>query len=50
MDTCNQLDVEPQVKAEVEKLLSELTQLLVGISIMQVGARIWFDERFESHV
>lgn len=40
MDTCNQLDVEPQVKSEVERLLNELTQLLVGISIMQVGGSL----------
>jgi hypothetical protein len=29
--------VEPAVKAEVEQLLDNLQQLLIGISIMQVG-------------
>lgn len=36
MDTCDELSIEPQVKAEVERLLNELQQLLIGISIMQV--------------
>uniref|UniRef100_A0A7S0R5D6 Aspartokinase n=1 Tax=Chlamydomonas leiostraca TaxID=1034604 RepID=A0A7S0R5D6_9CHLO len=35
MDTCDELRVEPTVKAEVEKMLSELQQLLIGICIMQ---------------
>ena len=37
MTTCEELGVEAGVRAEVEKLLQELQQLLVGISIMQVG-------------
>jgi aspartate kinase len=35
-DTCDELGVEPSVKAEVEKMLNDLQQLLIGISIMQV--------------
>jgi hypothetical protein len=35
LKTCDDLGVEPEVRAEVEKLLSELKQLLIGISIMQ---------------
>jgi len=35
LQTCEELGVEPEVRAEVEKLLSELKQLLIGISIMQ---------------
>ncbi len=37
LNTCDELNIEPSVRAEVDKLLSELQQLLVGISIMQVG-------------
>jgi aspartate kinase len=37
MKTCDELRIEPAVKAEVEKLINELQQLLIGISIMQVG-------------
>lgn len=37
LETCDALDVEPVVKAEVEQLLNNLQQLLIGISIMQVG-------------
>lgn len=33
--TCETLGVEAEVRAEVERLLSELQQLLIGISIMQ---------------
>ncbi len=33
--TCDELGVEPAVRAEVEKLLKELRQLLIGINIMQ---------------
>lgn len=33
--TCEQLQVEPATRAEVERLLKELEQLLTGISIMQ---------------
>ncbi|KAI8477517.1 MAG: Aspartate/glutamate/uridylate kinase [Monoraphidium minutum] len=33
--TCDELGVEPAVRAEVEKLLNELQQLLIGINIMQ---------------
>ena len=36
LDTCAQLGVEKEVAAEVEKLIGELTQLLIGICIMQV--------------
>ena len=36
LDTCAALGVEAEVRAEVEKLLSELSQLLIGICIMQV--------------
>jgi hypothetical protein len=36
LETCDTLGVEPAVRSEVEKLLSELSQLLIGISIMQV--------------
>jgi len=37
LETCEALNVEPAVKAEVEQLLDNLQQLLIGISIMQVG-------------
>ncbi|GBF88595.1 aspartokinase chloroplastic-like [Raphidocelis subcapitata] len=33
--TCAELGVEPPVRAEVERLLNELQQLLIGINIMQ---------------
>jgi len=36
LETSKTLDVEPEVKLEVEILLQELQQLLIGISIMQV--------------
>eukprot|EP00879_Flechtneria_rotunda_P013541 GHRR01014139.1.p1 GENE.GHRR01014139.1~~GHRR01014139.1.p1 ORF type:complete len:466 (+),score=123.41 GHRR01014139.1:70-1467(+) len=35
LSTCQVLGVEPAVQAEVEQLLSNLQQLLIGISIMQ---------------
>jgi len=35
LDTCKQLNVEPEVAAEVENLINQLQQLLIGISIMQ---------------
>lgn len=35
LDTCEELGVEAAVRQEVERLLSELQQLLIGISIMQ---------------
>jgi aspartate kinase len=35
MDTCKALGVEEEVYGEVERLLNELGQLLIGISIMQ---------------
>eukprot|EP00195_Chlamydomonas_chlamydogama_P005756 CAMPEP_0202902490 /NCGR_PEP_ID=MMETSP1392-20130828/16885_1 /ASSEMBLY_ACC=CAM_ASM_000868 /TAXON_ID=225041 /ORGANISM="Chlamydomonas chlamydogama, Strain SAG 11-48b" /LENGTH=481 /DNA_ID=CAMNT_0049589263 /DNA_START=346 /DNA_END=1791 /DNA_ORIENTATION=+ len=35
LETCDTLGVEAEVRAEVDKLLSELSQLLIGISIMQ---------------
>ena len=35
MSTCEELGVEPAVRGEVEKLLNELQQLLIGINIMQ---------------
>ncbi|KAF8056140.1 AK1 [Scenedesmus sp. PABB004] len=35
LETCDALGVEPGVRAEVEALLSNLQQLLIGISIMQ---------------
>lgn len=40
LDTCEQLGVEASVRAEVERLLNELAQLLVGISIMQVSKAV----------
>ncbi len=36
--TCEELQLEPECTREIEKLLSELQQLLIGISIMQVRA------------
>lgn len=35
MDTCDQLQVEASCRQEVDRLLSELQQLLIGICIMQ---------------
>jgi aspartate kinase len=35
--TCDELGVEPAVKAEIVALLDNLQQLLIGICIMQVG-------------
>lgn len=35
MTTCEELGVEAGVRGEVEKLLNELQQLLIGINIMQ---------------
>ncbi|KXZ46967.1 hypothetical protein GPECTOR_39g461 [Gonium pectorale] len=35
LDTCDELGIEPAVRAEVEHLINELQQLLIGISIMQ---------------
>jgi aspartate kinase len=35
-DTCVSLDVDEETVASVEKLLSELQQLLIGLSIVQV--------------
>ncbi|KAF5841379.1 aspartate kinase [Dunaliella salina] len=35
MDTCEELNVEPPVRAEVERLLGQLQQLLVGICLIQ---------------
>lgn len=35
-DTCVALDVDEECVASVEKLLSELQQLLIGLSIVQV--------------
>jgi hypothetical protein len=34
--TCDELGVEPAVKAEIVALLDNLQQLLIGICIMQV--------------
>lgn len=36
LNTCDELGVEPSVKAEVVALLDNLQQLLIGICIMQV--------------
>jgi len=36
LQTCDELGVEPAVKAEVMQLLDNLQQLLMGICIMQV--------------
>jgi hypothetical protein len=33
--TCEELGVEPAVRVEIERLLNELQQLLIGIAIMQ---------------
>lgn len=38
--TCESLGVEAAVKSEVETLLNNLQQLLIGICIMQVGKRM----------
>ncbi|GLI62257.1 hypothetical protein VaNZ11_004863 [Volvox africanus] len=35
LDTCDDLGIEPAVRSEVERLINELQQLLIGISIMQ---------------
>ncbi|GIL62599.1 hypothetical protein Vafri_16782 [Volvox africanus] len=35
LDTCDDLGIEPAVRSEVERLINELEQLLIGISIMQ---------------
>lgn len=35
-DTCASLDVDDECVASIEKLLSELQQLLIGLSIVQV--------------
>ncbi|GIL90330.1 hypothetical protein Vretifemale_17965 [Volvox reticuliferus] len=35
LDTCDDLGIEPVVRSEVERLINELEQLLIGISIMQ---------------
>lgn len=35
LDTCTELQVEPECRKEVERCLKELEQLLTGISIMQ---------------
>ena len=40
LEACDQLQVEASVRAEVERLLKELLQLLVGIGIMQVGPTV----------
>lgn len=37
LQTCDELGVEPAVKAEIVTLLDNLQQLLIGICIMQVG-------------
>jgi hypothetical protein len=39
MATVEELQVEPSCRKEIERLLSELQQLLIGISIMQVRVR-----------
>lgn len=36
LDTCDELGIEATVRAEVERLINELQQLLIGINIMQV--------------
>jgi hypothetical protein len=38
LQTCDELGVEPAVKAEIVSLLDNLQQLLIGICIMQVGS------------
>jgi hypothetical protein len=38
--TCEELGVEAAVRAEVEALLCNLQQLLIGISIMQVSSEV----------
>lgn len=40
MDTCQELNVQPAVQAEVVKLLDQLEQLLVGICLIQVHADV----------
>lgn len=35
LDTCDELGIEATVRAEVERLINELQQLLIGINIMQ---------------
>jgi aspartate kinase len=37
LSTCEELGVEASVRAEIEALLCNLQQLLIGISIMQVS-------------
>lgn len=39
--TCDELGVEPAVKAEIVALLDNLQQLLIGIGIMQVRTVGW---------
>ncbi len=36
LDTCDELGIEASVRAEVDRLINELQQLLIGINIMQV--------------
>lgn len=38
-DTCSRLDLSDATVGQVEKLLTELQQLLIGLSIMQVSHR-----------
>lgn len=45
LDTCDELGIELAVRTEVERLLNELQQLLIGISIMQVGFSVLGRER-----
>lgn len=45
LDTCDELGVEAAVRTEVDRMVNELQQLLIGISIMQVG-----DLRYDSNV
>jgi hypothetical protein len=43
MESAEKLGVDVGTQEEVEALLTQLCQLLVGISIMQVGAAGWED-------
>lgn len=39
--TADEIGVDAATRTEMERLLKNLEQLLVGISIMQVGRRVW---------
>ncbi|EFJ51395.1 hypothetical protein VOLCADRAFT_87637, partial [Volvox carteri f. nagariensis] len=49
LDTCDELGIEPSVRHEVERLLNELQQLLIGISIMQ-DSLVSFGERLATRI